>query len=257
MLTLFTRFLVALALFAPAPEPPAPKKLDRVPDPSPELRKELYKFDTEYRHGTEKKFAELEKLADELAKQFPEKDDQARIWYEVAHVAGQSGIDKHAERVKKYAAKCLAISRDPIQRGQAYRYLASAVDLNGTAFPKGRREAAEILLTGYVEMLAQELPEKSPELPGVNKIGDSDGDPSALARARARHAAQMAARQEAEFTRDLVARRDTLVMQLRDLFKPEPKRHGRNAEGPDELRTLAKEKMNEKQVTVLLEKVTK
>jgi hypothetical protein len=113
-----------------------------VPDPSPELRKELYKFDTEYRHGTEKKFAELEKLADELAKQFPEKDDQARIWYEVAHVAGQSGIDKHPERVKKYAAKCLAISRDPIQRGQAYSYLASAVDLNGTAFPKGRREAA-------------------------------------------------------------------------------------------------------------------
>jgi len=257
MLTLFTRFIVSLVLFAPAPEPPAPKKLDRVADASPELRKELYRFDTEYRHGNEKKFAELEKAADELAKQFRAKDDQARIWYEVAHVAGQSGIDKQAERVKKYAAKCLAISRDPIQRGQAYGLLASAADLNGTAFPKGRREAAEILLTGYVEMLAQDLPEKAPELPGVNKIGDIDGDPVALARARIQHAAQMDARQEAEFTRDLVARRDTLVLQLRDLYKPEPKRYGRNAEGPDELRALAKEKMNGKQITVLMEKVTK
>jgi hypothetical protein len=257
MLTLLIQCIVALVMFAPTLEPPAPKKLDRVPDASPELRKELYKFDTEYRNGSEKKFAELEKLADKLAKQFPEKDDQARIWYEVAHVAGQSGIDKQVERVKKYATKCLAISRDPLQRGHACSYLASAVDLRGTAFPNGRREAAEILLHGYVELLAQELPEKAPELPGVNKIGDIDGDPIALGRARARHAAQMAARQEAEFTRELVARRETLIMQLRDLYKPEPKYHGRNAEGPDELRALAEKKMTERQANGLVEKATK
>jgi hypothetical protein len=249
--------VVVLGAFAPAPEPPAPKKLDRVPDPSPELHRELYKFDSEYRNGTEEKFAELEKLAQVLAKRFPEKDDQARIWYELAFVAGQSGIDKHAARVKKYATKCLAISRDPLQRGRMRSLLASAVDLNGTAFPEGRREAAEILLTGYIEMLAQELPEKAPELPGVDRF-DIDGDPVAEAQARALHAAQMAARQQAEFTRDLVDRRDTLVMQLRDLFKPEPKRHGRNPEGPDELRALAKQKrMTEQQVNVLMEKVTK
>jgi hypothetical protein len=256
MVTILLRLVVSLVLFAPAPEPPVPKKLDRVADPSPELRKELYKFDIDYRHGDEKKFAELEKLADELAKQFPEKDDQARIWYEVAHVAAQSRIDKHAERVKKYAAKCLSISRDPIQRGQAYSYLASAVDLRGTAFPKGRREAAEILLTGYIEMLAQELPEKVPEMPGVDKFSIV-GDPVAENRARVKHAAQIAARQEAEFTRELVARRDTLVVQFRDLFKPEPNYHGRNLEGPDELRALAKERMSEQQVNVLLDKVTK
>jgi hypothetical protein len=248
---------VSFAAFAPAPQPPAPKKLDRVPDPSPELRRELHKFDSEYRNGAEKKFAELEKLAEELAKRFPEKDDQARIWYEIGHVAGQSSIDKHAERVKKYATKCLAISRDPLQRGRMWSLLASAVDLNGTAFPEGRREAAELLLTGYHEMLVQELPEKAPELPGVDRF-DIDGDPVTEMQARALHAAQIAARQEAEFTRDLVDRRDTLVMQLRDLYKPEPKRHGRNPEGPDELRALAKKKrMTEQQVNVLLEEVTK
>ncbi len=256
MLILSLQWLVALGSLAPLPEPPAPKKLDRVPDPSPELRKELYKFDVEYRHGSEEKFAELEKLADKLANQFPAKDDQARIWYEVAHVAGQSDIGKHAERVRKYAAKCLAISRDPLQRGLMYSYLASAVDLRGTAFPKGRREAARILLTGYVEMLVQELPEKAPELPGVN-IFNIDGDLIAEIQARARHASQMAARQEAEFSRDLVGRRDILVMQFRDLFKPEPKYYGRNPEGLDELRALAKRKLTERQVNVLLEKVAK
>jgi hypothetical protein len=137
-----------------------------------------------------------------------------------------------------------------------YSYLASAVDLRGTVFPKGRREAAEILLTGYVEMLVQDLPEKAPDMPGVDKFSIV-GDPAAENRARVKHAAQMVARQEAEFTRDLVARRDTLVLQFRDLFKPEPKYHGRNPEGPDELRALAKEKLTEQQVNVLLEKVTK
>jgi hypothetical protein len=67
----------------------------------------------------------------------------------------------------------------------------------------------------------------------------------------------MAARREAEFTRDLVARRDTLVMQLRDLFKPEPNYHGRNPEGPNELRALVREKMSEQQMKVLLAKVTR
>ena len=61
--------------------------------------------------------------------------------------------------MNKYAVKCLESSRDPLQRGRMYSYLASAVNLSGFAFPQGRREAAQILLTGYVEMLAQELPE--------------------------------------------------------------------------------------------------
>src|SRR5262249_40720241 len=59
------------------------------------------------------------------------------------------------------------------------------------------------------------------------------------AQAQARHAAQMAARREAEFTRDLVQRRDTLANQLRWLYRPHPKVYGRGPDGPDKLRTLA------------------
>ncbi len=239
-----------------ASKPPRAKKLVRVADPSPELQKELFQLDAEYRHGRAEKFAELERRADGLARRFPDKDDRARIWYAVAQVAAQSDINKHADRVRRYASRCLAISRDPLQRARMFSTLACTVDLSGTAFPKGRREAAGILLTGYVELLAQGLPETAPELPAV-EVFDIQGDPVAEAQARARHAAQMAARRQAEFTRDLVARRDTLVRQLRDLFKPEPNYHGRNPEGPDELRALARKKMSEHQVKVLLEKVTR
>ena len=224
----------------PKAKPAVPKKLDKVPDPSPELQKELFQFDETYRHGTPEQFAELEKKADELAKQYKEKGDQARIWYQVAHVAAQSDIRKQVERVKKYAPKCLEISRDPIHRATLYSYLASTEELAGGAFADRRRKAAEWLLAGYAELLAQELPDEKPELPAVEKLGEviANGGPEA-AQARAKHAAQMAARKEAEFVRDQVFHRDVLVMQFRDLYKPNPKQVNRDEKGPDELKALA------------------
>jgi hypothetical protein len=199
----------------------------------------LYAFD-EYRHGSEKRFAELERKAEELVKKYPARDDQARIYYEVAHVAGQSDIRKHVQRVRKYARKSLALSRDPIQRGTLYSYLGSAAEVEeGKEVEDRRREAAGELLTGYAQMLAQELPEKAPELPPVDKVGD-DPDLARLAQELARHGAQMVARADAEFIRAQVSRRDTLANQLRWLYRPDPRIHGRNPEGPDELRALAR-----------------
>jgi hypothetical protein len=65
------------------------------------------------------------------------------------------------------------------------------------------------LLTGYAEMFAQELPAKAPELPVVDKLGAEGIDPDSVkaAQARARHAAQMEAREEAEFNRDVLFKR--------------------------------------------------
>jgi hypothetical protein len=228
------------------------KKLDKVSDPSPELRKELFQFDENYRHGTPEKFAELEKKADELAKEYPEKDDQARIWYEVAHVAAQSDIGKQAERVKKYAAKCLEVSRDPLHRPTLYSYFASVETLAEGEFAGRRRKAADWLLTGYVEMLAQELPDEKPELPAaVRMLGDSP-------QARARNAATQAAIAEARFVQDKVFRRDVLVQQLRDLYKPDAKQVGRDEKGPNELKALAAKKLpDDAAVTELMKRVMK
>jgi RNA polymerase sigma factor (sigma-70 family) len=216
------------------PQRPAPP-----PDPPPELLRELAAFDA-YRHGPEEKFAELERKADDLAKRFPAPDDRARIYYQVAHVAAQSDIRSHAQRVQTYARKCLALSRDPLQRGVAYSYLGSAAEVAaGKPFEERRRQAAAELLAGYAELLAYDLPAKAPELPVVEKLGGEGADQVPATPERARHAAQLAARQEAEFVRDLVSRRDTLADQLKWLYRPHPKIHGRGPEGPEELRALA------------------
>ncbi len=247
--------LLAAPLFgAPLPALPAPppKKLDCVPETTPELRQELNRLDEKYRHGTPDQFAEMEEKAEGLAKRYTDKDDQARIWGQLAFVGGQSWINKHREFVRKYARKCVALSRDPLERGQMYSLLACTVDVDGFAFPKGRREAAEILLTGYRELLAQELPEASPELPVVEKIG---GGGIEEAQAQARHAAQLAERKQAEFMRDQIDRRNTLVQQLRDFYKPDVNRHGHTPDGPDELRALAAKSLTDDQVRLLMKKV--
>ena len=241
-----------------ARQPERPKKLARTVDPSPDLRRELSAFDA-YRHGSEEKFVELERKADELLKKYTARDDQARIYFEVAHVAAQSDIRSHVQRVRRYAMKCLAQSRDPLQRGVLYSYLGSAAEVEAEkTFETRRRQAAAELLTGYAEMLAQGLPAKAPELPMVDKLGGDriDVDPAKAAQARARHAAQMAARQEAEFIRELVFRRDTLANQLRWLYHPEPKIHGRTPDGPEKLRALAGKMLNDpKAVEALLARV--
>jgi hypothetical protein len=236
---LTTAFGVLLVLAAVASGGERPKKLARVPDPSPELRQELYALDA-YRHGSARHFADLEHKADELLKKYPARDDQARIYFEVAHIAAQSDIRRHVARVRQYARKSLALSRDPLQRGQLYTYLGSAAEVQeGKEFEDRRREAAKELLAGYAEMLAQDLPAKAPELQPVDKVSP-DPDPIQAAQERARHAAQMAAREQAEFVSSLVSRRDTLANQLRWLYRPDPRVYGRNAEGPDELRALAR-----------------
>jgi RNA polymerase sigma factor (sigma-70 family) len=236
-----------------------PRKLARMPAPSPELQRELFAFDA-YRHGSEEKFVELERKADELLKKYTAPDDQARIYFEVAHVAAQSDIRNHVQRVRRFARKSLGLSRDPLQRGVLHSYLGSAAEVEPEkTFEDRRRQAATALLTGYAEMLAQELPAKTPELPVVNKLGDEQIDPNSVeaAQARARHAAQMAARQEAEFIGELVHRRDTLANQLRWLYHPDPRIHGRTSEGPEKLRALVGKVLNDpKAVEALLERVT-
>jgi RNA polymerase sigma factor (sigma-70 family) len=236
----------------------AKPKAEKVPDPSPELQRDLADFEG-YRNGSEEKFVELERKANELLKKYTARDDQARIYYQVAHIAAQSNITNHVKRVQTYARKSLALCRDPLQRAWLYSYLGSAAEADeSNAFEDRRRQAAAELLAGYAEILAQDLPKVAPELPAVNPPGDiMDPLEPAQAQRLARHAAQMAARAEAEFIRALVWRRDTLANQLKWLYRPHPNIHGRNPEGPEELRTLAGKVLNDpKAVDALLTQVT-
>jgi RNA polymerase sigma factor (sigma-70 family) len=233
-----------LAQEAKQDEPPAPpRKLGRVAEPPGKLQAELARLDKVYRHGTDAQYREFEAEAEALLKQYPQPENQARILFHVAHVAAQGGIMKQVERVRAYGARMLGVSQDPVERGTMYSYLASAAEADPAvkAFADRRRAAAEPLLRGYAELLAQELPERKSERPPLGPVreGPDDGDPNARGEAQARAAAMLEAYRQAVFTEDLVFRRDTLVGQLRWLYRPNLHVHGRGADGPDELRALA------------------
>jgi RNA polymerase sigma factor (sigma-70 family) len=248
----------------------APRKLGRIPDPPLELQAEFARWDSTYRHQSPAKFQELEQLAARFIDKYPDRDNQARIYFQVAHITGQSWGDrvgvaeaeliKHLERMRKYGQKVLEISRDPIERGWIYSYLGSAAEIDPRLadFAERRRLAADPLLAGYAEALAQDLPKFAPELPVLEKIGPEEGsDPVEQAKRRAQHAAQIEARRDAEWVRDLVQRRETLAIQLRWLYRPDLKVHGRDADGPDEIRALATKKLHHAAaVAELLARVT-
>jgi hypothetical protein len=136
---------------------------------------------------------------------------------------------------------------------------AEEVDPKSRPFADKRRAAGEQLMRGYAEMLAQELPDVAPELPQVGGPRDIVGeDANRRGEAIAQNLAQVNARREAEFIRDLVFRRDTLEKQLRWLYQPNEKVHGRKDEGMEELKALAsKHLLDDKAVARLVERIMK
>ena len=222
VLVLFVGLLPAVAAPIPTVKAKPPTKLDRPQEAPEELRKELTGWDEKYRHGSEEKFAEMEKRAEELVKECESDHDRARVWYAVAHVAAQSGVGIHADRVRKYAEKCLKLSRDPLDRGRMYSYLASCEEVAKGAFADRRKNSTDWLLKGYLELLVQELPDQKPELPAVEKSPRILGDGADDAAIRARIAAQIAAREQAVWVGEQIFRRDVLVMQFRNLYDQDP-----------------------------------
>jgi len=221
MLVLFVGLLPAVAAPVPVVKAKPPVKLDRPPEAPEELRKELTGWDEKYRLKSEEKFVEMEKRAEELVKECESDHDRARVWYAVAHVAAQSGVGIHADRVRKYAERCLKLSRDPLDRGRMYSYLASCEEVAKGPFADRRKNATAWLLKGYHELLVQELPDAKPELPGVGKFR-IDGEGPEAQQARAKQAAQIAAREQAVGVGDQIFRRDVLVMQFRNLYDQDP-----------------------------------
>src|SRR5690606_32884669 len=97
-------------------------------------------------------------------------EEQARIYFQLAHVYGQSNIRLHADKVTKYARLALKAERDPGRRGWLHTYLGAAAWIDSRtrpAFEDRRRAAAEAYLKGYQELLPLKLPEQAPELPAV------------------------------------------------------------------------------------------
>ena len=185
---------------------------------------------------------EVEQLAKELLAKFTAPADKGRIHWMAAHVYGQSDIRGHAADVIRHAQEALRYERDPVQRGWLFMYLGDASGLIAR-----RDEATRWYLKGYLELLPFNLPDKAPELPPVGKFGgdlrdSSDGevDPELIA-IEVKRAAEMKARQDAEFTRELVSRRDIYIRQLADLDARGNPLDGKDVKPESQLRAIASE----------------
>jgi RNA polymerase sigma factor (sigma-70 family) len=229
-------------------------------EPTAGLLRDLADLDS-LRNGEQTDFAAVEKRGGELLAKYPGAVDRGRIYSMLTLVYSNSGITRTFARVTKYGRLALEHTKDPVSRGQVFSYLASAAEvavapgdpLSDDPFAVKRKRSADILLEGYRELLPLKLPAVAPELPGVEKIGGLlDGaDPAEEARIRERHAAQLKARRDAEFFRDMVHHRDAYATQLKYLYGREPK-------ADDELRKVVEGALKDpKAAADLLDRVAK
>jgi hypothetical protein len=165
------------------------------------------------RAGRETPFDRVEARAAELAKQFSTPEELGRIYAQVAHVYGQSGCPP---KTIDWAQKALQQPLEPITRLRMQMYWGDATYLKhakeiraGAA--ASRRAALLAYLTGIEEATTYSLPDKAPELPVVEMVGNVDPpDPGLLEK----HRKQVQARVVAEFAREMVFFRDVLIRQV-------------------------------------------
>jgi hypothetical protein len=221
---------------------------DPVPmEDDPTLSERLLSLD-KMRNGRATQFDEVEKIGAKLLGKYKAPAERAKIYFQLAHVYAQSGIDMHPDCVTKYGQLALELERDPIQRSLLHIYLgcAAEVEAGDKTFSEKRLKATKAYLVGYKEAIALKLPADAPELPGVDIIEES-GDPETAKVNRLRHEAQMNARKAAEFLRAMVHNRDILRRQVLELYRREPA-------ADKELSEIAEQVLgNRKEVEKLLE----
>jgi len=195
----------------------------------PELRAVLNKLDG-YRTGSRASLLEMDRLAAKLFQEFPDPVERGQIYYQLAHVHGQSGLH-FPEKVREYSRKALELPLQPEQRFTLYVYWGDAhrVERGAVSAPEKRRRAAVRYLEGLKLLLPYKLPDKAPELPVVNKLGAHmpSGDPAdptflremqRYLREKDAHDKAWAARLQAEFIGKLVWQREVLAGQIVSLY---------------------------------------
>lgn len=181
-------------------------------------------------------------MHDLLTRNNPSEEQRARVNHRAAQQFANWDIRQHFALVKKYAEAGLKLDVDPHRRASLHSLLGSAalVDSGAKSFVEQRRSAAKHWLNGYREVVSLKLPKTAPELPVVEKLGDIDGDsPEQLAERQQRHAAQVEARQQAEFLRQMIEHRQQLARLCVENYRRDP------ADEP-ELRKLATEALTAK-----------
>ncbi len=243
---------------APVPKdfgPPKRPKLPKAALPGAKVKAALAELDDALAGRRERDPPGMERKLEALVKATNADEDKARLYHHAATLLTNSTSPNFA-RAGELATKCLEVSKDPVLRWKARSLQASAIYLSGVKFDERRRKQAEVLLTGYVELLAQDLPDADPEWPASpGKLDRNDEAPGDREAHEARQVAYSKARADAEFVKEQVFGRTVLLMQLRDAYKPAPNDPRRNDDGVDELRALAAKAMTEREVSTLMKRV--
>ena len=121
-----------------------------------ELGKKLGQVE-KLRAGLNTNFDEVDNRCKALLAEYPKPEQQARIFYEWAHVEGQSGL-QHPQKIIDCARKALSLPLDPIDRLQLQIYWGSAFEVAhrgvvGNDLKHARAEIVVIYLQGITECL--------------------------------------------------------------------------------------------------------
>lgn len=180
------------------------------------------------RRGVNTAFDEVERLGHQMLKDYSAVEDQGRIYYQLTHTYGQSGISikERAEKAVEYAQKGLACPLDPVLRLRLYSYWGAGLKVGDqSAPPSGRRKAAAMVwLKGLKEAQQYNIPEKplGPPPPAI-LFHDTTEPPTEELKALRRQAQQnaAAAKRIREQERLILARK-VLIMELVDAYGQRP-----------------------------------
>ncbi len=154
-------------------------------------------------------------------------EHRGKIHSHAAEIYSDCDMLGHESDVIFHAKQALKFERDPIHRSSMFIALGDAAigrDKDPFSWVTQRDEATQWYIKGYAELLPFGLPDAAPELPVVEGIanrfsGNNQDEINAeQIAAEVRRAAQLKARREAEFTSQLVLRRDTYINRLRGIY---------------------------------------
>jgi len=142
-----------------------------------ELGKRLAVLDNQPR-GTRTPFELVDRESEELLKKHEAPEDQGRIYFQLAHSYGQSGMRRpgDTQRVIEFAQKALACPLDPARRLRLYIYWGDAIILSERDRPiyERRAAAAAAYLKGLKEAQQYKIPDEAPEYPQFSMPNTSD-----------------------------------------------------------------------------------
>ena len=201
--------------------PGIPAAADTLPE-TETLQQRLVRLDS-LRSGVSTQFDVVEQQGEELLARYRSRQDRAKIYYQLAEIYAQSGINRTYLKVGQYGRLALASLSDPVRKATLSIYLGDAAQMDDrtTGLEARRTRATMVYLTGYRELLRYNLPDVAPELPMVGMY-DVDGPPAEMERVRKLHDRQMQAHEEAKFQRQMIALRTILLRQISNLYTKPP-----------------------------------